>query len=94
MDLCCPIHNESLNGAGYFLLFVDDYNRFCSVYFLKNKSEVFEESVRFKATVERETGYKLKMVRFDNGGEFTFQKLEEQLTREGIKHQLTVPYKP
>ena len=25
---------------------------------------------------------------------FTSQKLEEHLTREGIKHQLTVPYTP
>ena len=94
MDLCGPLHTKSLNGARYFLLFVDDYNRFCSVYFLKNKSEVFEEFVRFKAAVERETGCKLKLIRSDNGGDIMSQILEEHLKKEGNKHQLTVPYTP
>jgi hypothetical protein len=28
-NACGLMHNESLNGSKYFLLFVDDYNRFC-----------------------------------------------------------------
>ena len=39
-DVCGPMHNESLNGARYFLLFIDDFSRFCWVYFLKTKGEV------------------------------------------------------
>jgi hypothetical protein len=67
------MHNESLNGSKYFLLFVDDYSRFCWVYFLKSKANVFVEFVRFKTAVELETGNKLKMLRSDNGGEFTLK---------------------
>jgi hypothetical protein len=67
-DVCGPMHNEFLNGLKYFLLFVDDYSRFCWVYFLKSKVDVFAEFVRFKTTVELETGNKLKMLRSDNGG--------------------------
>ena len=92
--VCGPMHNESLNGSKYFLLFVDDYSRFCWVYFLKSKADVFTEFVRFKTTIELETGNKLKMLRSDNGGEFTFQKFEGYLAKERIKHQLIVPYTP
>ena len=93
-DVCDPMHKESLNGSKYFILFVNDYSTFCWVYFLKSKANVFAEFVRFKTTVELETGNKLKMLRFDNGGEFTSRKFKGYLAKEGIKHQLTMPYTP
>jgi transposase InsO family protein len=86
------MHNESLNGSKYFLLFVDDYSRYCWVYFLKSKSDVFAKFVKFKAVVELETGNRLKILRSDNGGEYTSRQFEAYLAKEGIKHQLTVPY--
>jgi hypothetical protein len=70
-DVCGPMHNESLNGSKYFLLFIDDFSRYCWVYFLKSKADVFAEFVKFKAAVELETGNKLKILRSDNGGEYT-----------------------
>jgi hypothetical protein len=62
-DVCGPMHNESLNGSKYFLLFVDDYSRFCWIYFLKSKSYVFAEFVKFKAAVELETGNRFEDLR-------------------------------
>jgi transposase InsO family protein len=93
-DVCGPMRTESLNGAKYFLLFIDDYSRYCWVYFLKTKGEVFDVFVKFKAATEREAETKLKALRSDNGGEFTSHKLDELLEKEGIKHQLTIPYTP
>jgi len=93
-DVCGPMHNESLNGSKYFLLFIDDFSRYCWVYFLKSKSDVFVEFVKFKAAVELETGNKLKILRSDNGGEYTSRQFEAYLAKEGIKHQLIVPYTP
>ena len=62
-DVCGPMHNESLNGSKYFLLFVDDYSRFCWIYFLKSKSYMFAEFVKFKAAVELETGNRFEDLR-------------------------------
>jgi len=62
-DVCGPMHNESLNGSKYFLLFVDDYSRFCWICFLKSKSYVFAEFVKFKAAVELETGNRFEDLR-------------------------------
>ena len=40
------------------------------VYFLKNKSNVFETFKKWKAMVEIETNLKVKCLRSDNGGEY------------------------
>ncbi|GJP39114.1 hypothetical protein CLOM_g23504 [Closterium sp. NIES-68] len=42
----------------------------------------------------RECGYKVKVIRSDNGGEFIGADFEGELKRKGIQHQLTVPYNP
>jgi hypothetical protein len=41
-DVCGPLET-SFGGCKYFLLFVDDFSRITWVYFLKQKSEVFEK---------------------------------------------------
>eukprot|EP00253_Pinus_taeda_P030419 PITA_30419 len=48
-DLCGPVQAASLVGSQYFLTFIDDFTRKTWVYFLKNKSEVFEKFRNFKA---------------------------------------------
>lgn len=40
-DVCGPMSTKTLNNSMYFLLFIDDYSRFCWVRFLKQKLEVF-----------------------------------------------------
>ncbi|EOY27713.1 Uncharacterized protein TCM_029495 [Theobroma cacao] len=47
---------------------------------------------KFKASVELESGCKVKCLRIDNGGEFNSDEFEAFLSIVGIKHQFTVPY--
>ncbi|GKV50056.1 hypothetical protein SLEP1_g56772 [Rubroshorea leprosula] len=49
---------------------------------------------RFKAVVENEIGKSVKVLRTDNGGEYTSPQFEHFLKSHGIKHQHTVPYNP
>jgi hypothetical protein len=60
---------KSITCARYFLLFVDDYSRKMWVYFLKLKSNVFNEFQKFKALVEKELGCHIASLNSDNGGE-------------------------
>jgi hypothetical protein len=60
------------------------------VYFLKAKSEAFENFVNFQHMVENETREKVTSLRTDNGGEFT----STEFTCNGIKWQLTNSYTP
>lgn len=44
--------------------------------------------------VERQSGRKVKVLRTDNGGEYTSQEFEGYLKMEGIIHQTTIPGTP
>ena len=44
--------------------------------------------------VERCTGWKLKVLRSDNGGEYKSGEFDQYLKSEGIRHELTVPKSP
>ena len=44
--------------------------------------------------VEQSTNNKLKILRSDNGGEFTSNEFDEYLKGHGIVHQVTVPKCP
>lgn len=92
-DLCGPITPQTLAGNQYFLLIVDDYNRYMRVSMLA-KSETLTTFKRFKNRVEGEGKYKLKMLRTDRGGEFTSNEFTDFYNQEGIKRQLTAPYSP
>jgi hypothetical protein len=41
-DLVGPTTTKGLKGGKYFMLLVDDYTRMTAVFFLRNKSEDFE----------------------------------------------------
>jgi transposase InsO family protein len=44
--------------------------------------------------VENQTGRKIKVLRSDNGGEYTSTKFREFCTQEGIRRQFTIAYNP
>ena len=93
-DVCGPMPVSSLGGSRYFVTFIDDYSRYTSVYFMKNKSEVLEKFKEFHNYVVNATGKPIKILRSDNGGEYSSNEFESFLKKNGIVHQLSVPYNP
>ena len=93
-DICGKINSKSLGGAEYFLTFVDDKTRYVWVYFLKYKDEAFQRFVEWKALVEKSSGHQVKVLRTDNGGEYTSTQFEDFLKAEGIRRERTVPKTP
>ncbi|KAA3484491.1 pleiotropic drug resistance protein 3-like [Gossypium australe] len=81
-DVYGPMKKASLNNSKYFILFINDYTRYCWVYFLKVKFEVAEACC------------KLRILRFDNGIEYTSEKFQKFCENVGIEHQLTNTYTP
>ena len=41
--------------------------------------------------VENQTERKVKVLRSDNGGEYTSKEFKDYLVSKGIKHQLSIP---
>ena len=93
-DVCGPMSAESLSRARYFLIFVDDKTNYVWVYFLKYKSEVLSKFLEWKALVERMSDYRLKILRTDNGDEYTSNEFSSYLKVEGIRHEFTIPKTP
>ncbi|KAG8492349.1 hypothetical protein CXB51_009664 [Gossypium anomalum] len=93
-DICGPMKSTSLNDSKYFVLFIDDLTRFCWVYFMKHKSEVFEAFSKFKALVENQSSCKIKALRTNNGTEYLSERFQKLCEHAGIHHQLTTVYTP
>ena len=69
-NIVVPFPHMSMIQDKYALTFIDDFSRYCWVHFLKNMSEVFYLFKVFRALVENQSGRKLKVLRYDNGGEY------------------------
>ena len=93
-DVCGPMQTESLGGHKYFVTFIDDYSRCCAVYFIKQKSEVFEKFKEFEANVTNKCGHSISTLRTDNGGEYRSKEFQAYLISKGISHELTIPHTP
>ena len=85
---------QSMGGAKYFVTFIDDFSRKVWAYPIKLKSDVLAVFQRWLALVENQSGYRLKCLRTDNGGEYVSCAFEQLCDERGIKHQLTAPYTP
>ena len=93
-DLCGKMGVKSVGGAEYFLTFLDQHTHYCWVYALKTKDQTFSCFRDWKAEVENRTGRRLKILRTDNGGEYTSREFQDHLKACGIRHELTIPGTP
>ena len=60
---------DSVGGSKYVLTFTDDYTRYVTAYFTKNKSEVLSKYVKDVTMIANETDLRARAIRTDNGGE-------------------------
>jgi transposase InsO family protein len=86
--------SSSISGYVYYVSFIDDYSRKTWIYFLKSKDEVFSKFKEFKALIENLSERKIKILRSDNGGEYTSKEFVNFYRDIGIKRELTTPYNP
>jgi transposase InsO family protein len=61
---------------------------------LKTKDGVLARFQEFKAQVENLTGKRIKVLRSDNGGEYTSKDFSDFCIEEGIKREYIIPYNP
>lgn len=93
-DLWGPARVESISRARYYISLTDDYTRRCTVMFLKSKDRAFECVKEYVTLIERKYGATPKIVRVDNGGEYTGTKAKKWCADRGIELQTTAPYSP
>jgi transposase InsO family protein len=93
-DLIGPTITKGLKVERYFMLLVDDYIRMTAIFFLKNKSEAFENFKIYKEMVENEMDSKIKCLISNNGGDFISKEFMDYCCNHGIKRQFFVARTP
>ena len=93
-NLWGPSSVASLRGSRYYITFIDDSSRKVWVYFLKNKSDIFETFKKWKVMIEIETGLKVKCLRSNNGGKYIDRGFSEYCAAQGIRIEKTIPRTP
>ncbi|GKD65854.1 retrovirus-related pol polyprotein from transposon TNT 1-94 [Tanacetum coccineum] len=94
MDLCSPMHVESINEKKYILVIVDDYSRFTWVRFLRSKDEVPDAIIKCIKDIQVRSNETVWNVRTDNGTEFVNHTLREFYENVSISHQTSVARTP
>ena len=84
-DLMGPFPHPLIRKARFFLIFVDDFSRFTWIYFLREKSDVFQHLKYFKALVETQSKKKIKVLRANNGGEYVNHEIHNIFHEVGIQ---------
>ena len=93
IDLWGKYAIPSINGNNYYILFVDDAERFSTTEFLKQKSEATEK-VKEYITYLKTHGKMPRAIRIDRGKEFVNDELQKWCKQNGLEIQMTAPYSP
>ena len=64
------------------------------LYFIKKRSEVFENFLKFKDLLENQTDKKIKVLRTDSGGELCGKTFDQLCRKYDIVRQIPTPYMP
>jgi hypothetical protein len=89
-DVWGPAQVSSLGGSRYYVTFIDDETRKTWVYYIQQKSDVFDTFKKWKDLVENEIGKRLKCLGSDNGGEYCSKEFDDYCSYHGIRRKKTV----
>lgn len=93
-DVWGPAFITFVNQFRYYVIFADDFTKYCWFYPLQSKSNVFPTFVKFKNLVENLLLTKIVALKSDFGGEYLSTQFSNFIVANGISHQLSCPHTP
>lgn len=94
LDIWGPSRVASINGAKWFITFVDDHTRLTWVYLMKSKVEVGNIIRTLLTIIKTHFDTIVKVFRSDNGTEYLDKEVREYLAKLGIHYQTSCVYTP
>ena len=88
-DVLGKISPEAVDGHCYAIGFVDTFNRFSNIYFIKTRDEVLDNFKQFCADVG-----KPGTLVSDGGGEYISEEFKRYCRNQGIRFENSAPYTP
>ena len=92
-DICGPLPS-SYGNFSYYILFIDDYSRYITVFLMKSRNEALSLFTQFQNTAENFCGEKIKTLRVDNAPELIQGQMLSYCKTKGISYEKTVPDSP
>lgn len=92
-DICGPLPLGYGNFT-YYILFIDCYSRFITLFLMKSRNEALPLFLQFQATAERFCGQQIKLLRVDNAPELVQGQMAAHCKDHGISYEKTVPDSP
>lgn len=93
-DIAGPLSSESLGGARYFLVLVDEWSEFGVVFFVRHKSDAADKIIDWTRQSRTRHGRELVEFHSDGGGEFVNEKLAKHFRQTGTQQTTTVAHTP
>ncbi|CAI5511336.1 unnamed protein product [Closterium sp. Naga37s-1] len=94
LDVWGPAPRLGLERERFFLVVVDDYSHYTTVFPLAKKSEVTSTLIRWLLTTEGTRGRHVSCLHSDRGGEFRSGILAGFCREQGIRQSWTLPESP
>ncbi|CAI5466018.1 unnamed protein product [Closterium sp. Yama58-4] len=94
LDVWGPAPRPNPERERFFLVVVDDYSRYTTVFPLAKKSEVTSTLIRWLLTTEDTRGRRVSCLHSDRGGEFRSGILAGFCHEQGIRQSWTLPESP
>ena len=89
-----PVSVQTPQKHQYWISFIDDCTCYRTIYLLHKKSDAFPAFKEFKAFAEKQTGYSIKALRDDKGGEYMSKEMDTWMKSHGILREHTTPATP
>ena len=91
VETCLPHPRMDQGTFSISFMTFPDTHGYC---FIKKKSEVLGKFTALKALIENASGQNIKILRYDNGGEYVSNYFLHIFSQSGIQVQHSVPYTP
>ena len=92
-DICGPLP-PCFGSYRYFILFIDCFSRFTSLYLMKARDEAPDLFMHFRSAAENFTKQKVTFLRVDNVPELIKGRFLSECVSAGISYEKTVPDTP
>lgn len=93
-DVCVHIQVDSIGVNKDFVTFIDDFSIKLWTYLINKKSDVINVFTKFKSTVGKQCGQKIKILRTGDGKEYVSRDFDALYEREWIVREVVPPYTP
>ena len=84
----------SRDSYKYFVTFIDEKSKYTWLTLIQTKDRVLDAFRNFQTYVTNHYHARIKILRSDNGGEYTSYAFKSHLDHHGILHQTSCPYTP